>query len=306
MCQHRHRLLNIVMFTITFHSNSAYLRQKLISRPSLGIAIPPIYIKRYYDSIDSRSALQGSSKNDKDIKTILFSSSASDTETETGSQSSTNHNNFDLYSFLLLNMVAVIWGSQHVVIKSAVDTFPLTSLVNFWRFLMSSLLFSPALVQYLLSKPNLETRADQKQDGIVRAGMELGFYTFLGFAFQAVGLETTTASRSAFLLYLNVKFVPIISFLFFQKQYPISTWASALLAFLGTALLSTDGGSLPTIGDAWCIAAAGASAMFILRIGSFSNQFNAALLNSISFTTGNNIISGLKPDFLVSESVIVI
>ena len=35
--------------------------------------------------------------------------------------------------------------------------------------------------------------------------MELGLYTFLGFGLQAIGLETTTASRSAFLLYLNVK-----------------------------------------------------------------------------------------------------
>jgi hypothetical protein len=37
------------------------------------------------------------------------------------------------------------------------------------------------------------------------AGCELGLWTFLGFGLQAVGLETTTASRSGFLLYLNVK-----------------------------------------------------------------------------------------------------
>ena len=31
-----------------------------------------------------------------------------------------------------------------------------------------------------------------------RYGTELGIYMFLGYAFQAIGLETTTASRSGF------------------------------------------------------------------------------------------------------------
>ena len=43
--------------------------------------------------------------------------------------------------FLLLNAVAVLWGSQHVVIKSALSDYPSTSLLNMWRFAISSLLF---------------------------------------------------------------------------------------------------------------------------------------------------------------------
>jgi len=55
-----------------------------------------------------------------------------------------------LLGFLLLNAVAVLWGSQHVVIKASVDSYPTTSLVNFWRFLLSTLLFSPSLVKLLV------------------------------------------------------------------------------------------------------------------------------------------------------------
>lgn len=185
------------------------------------------------------------------------------------------------FSLLLLNVVAVLWGTQHCVIKSLVDGYEITSLVNFWRFLLSSIIFAPSL---FLKDNSVAVTNKSGNNGILLAGMELGIYTFLGFAFQAIGLETTTASRSAFLLYLNVKFVPFLSAILLQKQIPTQIWISALLALSGTYLLSTDNGPI-NIGDAWCIAAALASAFFIIRIGEFSNKYNAAKLNAISVST---------------------
>ena len=78
----------------------------------------------------------------------------------------------------------------------------------------------------------------------IKAGAELGLYTTLGFAFQSIGLLTTTASKSAFLLYLNVKFVPFLALLVLGRRITKSTFLSAFLALCGTALLSTDGGPL--------------------------------------------------------------
>jgi drug/metabolite transporter (DMT)-like permease len=48
---------------------------------------------------------------------------------------------------------------------------------------------------------------------------------------KAIGLETTTASRSAFLLYLNVKLVPIFAALLYKKSISINTWISAALVY---------------------------------------------------------------------------
>lgn len=226
--------------------------------------------------------------------------------------------------FLLLNSVAVLWGTQHVVIKSALDSYPSPSVLNFWRFVSSTLVFTPALFNVLVRSTKSiissflysllyvvyygsiililsiyhydTTQTDHKQsnwqskstNSSMKAGAELGLYTFLGFAFQAIGLETTTASRSAFLLYLNVKIVPFLAAVFLKRKIPLSTWISALLAFTGTCLLSTDGGP-PNVGDIWCIAAAVASAMFILRLENFSINNDAAEINSVSFATGNHI-----------------
>jgi len=50
---------------------------------------------------------------------------------------------------ILLNFVAIIWGSQHVVIKSSLSDYTLPSLLNFWRFTLSAMLFSPSLLNIL-------------------------------------------------------------------------------------------------------------------------------------------------------------
>jgi len=203
--------------------------------------------------------------------------------------------------YLLLNGVAVLFGTQHVCIKSSLDVYTSTSLVNFWRFLLSAVLFAPATVRVLGAlfsgdAADRRLQSDSADGGsrdesnnravprTVRAGIELGLYTFLGFAFQAIGLETTTASRSAFLLYLNVKFVPLLLALFFGRTIAPQVWVSALAAFSGTFLLANDGAP-PNVGDFWCIAAAVASAMFILRLDFFKDIKQADELNGVSFTT---------------------
>ena len=130
-------------------------------------------------------------------------------------------------------------------------------------------------------------------------GIELGIYMFLGYAFHAIGLQTTTASRSGFLLYLNVKLVPFFSYFIFGKTIQRNALVSALIAFSGTALLALDnnaalapvaGGSRLdvsfAVGDLWSIAAAATSAMFILRMDAASKAIqNSAQLNSANLWT---------------------
>jgi hypothetical protein len=53
--------------------------------------------------------------------------------------------------FILLNFIAILWGSQHVVIKSILSTYHYPSLLNFLRFSFSSLLFLPAFITAIVS-----------------------------------------------------------------------------------------------------------------------------------------------------------
>ncbi|KAL7426347.1 hypothetical protein ACHAXM_000408 [Skeletonema potamos] len=262
-----------------------------------------------------------------------------------------------LRSVILLNVVAVIWGTQHSVIKTVVDD----SVIGLWngsgfanwaehvfgtrweqlmsalqystnaenaagigagaaayftlaRFSIAALLASPytpgvqqqkidndgedsALVQSQSS--TLDDTATQAEETNLawKYGIELGIYMFLGYGFQAIGLQTTSASRSGFLLYLNVKLVPFFSYFLFGKTIQRSTWISALTAFGGTALLAFDNASAEqagldasfNVGDLWSIAAAAASALFILRMETASKavpksaELNAANLWTVAF-----------------------
>jgi len=200
-------------------------------------------------------------------------------------------------SFLILNAVAILWGTQHLVIKDAVLSYPSPALLNFARFLLSSLCFLPVAWMNNDSLSSNDRNSDSNNYSesysdsnmsndqsiiLFKAGSELGLYIFLGFAFQAIGLVTTSASRSAFLLYLNVKLVPFFASLLYGRRISSQTWFSALLALVGTFLLSTDGGPINT-GDIWCIAAAASSALYILRLENFTNipAINTAQLNGV-------------------------
>jgi len=121
---------------------------------------------------------------------------------------------------------------------------------------------------------------------------------------QAVGLQYTTASRSCFLLYLNVKIVPLLSAFVFKRSVAIDTWISAAIAVFGTFLLSFDGGP-PNIGDFWSLLAAVASAFFILRLDTHINKFasSLSLTAALSFTTTVYCLMWAVVDIVASGGV---
>ena len=164
-----------------------------------------------------------------------------------------------------LAFVTAAWGTQHSVAKAALDSvgdghaLELTAA----RFVVAAL----ALAQF---RP--------KDEETWRWGAELGVWSFLGFALQTVGLETTTATRSAFLLYLNVKFVPLLE-LANGKTLPRGTWLSAFAALSGTLLLAADSDTINgswAPGDTLSVLAALASACFIIRLEPASQKASSA------------------------------
>lgn len=301
----------------------------------------------------------------EDTLDLLTDEKNADTTTSLPITTETNNSPADisvlgipLQSIILLNVVAVIWGTQHAVIKTVVDDSVIglwngSGFTNWaehvfgarWEQLMSTLRYSTsandaagsigagAAAYFTLARfsiaallaspytPGVKRQTidnDEEDNALVQSqsstvgdtatkreetnlawkyGIELGIYMFLGYGFQAIGLQTTTASRSGFLLYLNVKLVPFFSFFLFGKTIQRSTWISALTAFGGTALLAFDNASAETgsldasftVGDLWSIAAAAASALFILRMETASKavpksaELNAANLWTVAF-----------------------
>ena len=229
--------------------------------------------------------------------------------------------NQEYAGWLLLNLVTVLWGSQHAIIKLALqdassDTSPAE--LNLFRFVLAAGVFVPAALVSSSGRAGSVVREGEAAPGadaagagggrqeeaelagssapgrdggsgaggsVWAAGAELGLYTFAGYAMQSIGLQYTSASRSAFLLYLNVKLVPVFALLLYGRAVSTKTWLNVAVALAGTALLGYDGGEPPNVGDAWSVAAAAASALFILRLEGAARAHDAAPLNAASMST---------------------
>lgn len=165
---------------------------------------------------------------------------------------------------LALHVCALLWGTQHAVIKSLVVSSYFPSLINTVRFTLGAFALCLAASCQRSGSP-CESGANSV--GSLLLAAELAVWQTLGFTLQLFGLRWTTATRSAILLYLNAPLVPLIARLLdARKEIGRRTWCCALMA-LGGALVVflSEGGS--NVGDAWSLGAALASAMYIICLG---------------------------------------
>jgi len=84
--------------------------------------------------------------------------------------------------------------------------------------------------------------------GAILGGIEVGFWNSIGYLSQAVGLETTPASTSAFVCSLAVVVVPILDYLSGKKLLTRQT-IGALFAVAGVGFLELDGFSASGVAD---------------------------------------------------------
>ena len=132
-------------------------------------------------------------------------------------------------SLLALLVVTLIWGGGYAMSALSLDYFtPVQTMAV--RF---SLAFLGSLLIY---RRDLATMRWQQ----LKPGMWIGLMVFLGFIFQTVGLQYTTASKNAFLTTTNIVFVPLLNLLIFKKHLSRQKWLGVLLVLLGIGLLSID------------------------------------------------------------------
>ncbi len=164
-------------------------------------------------------------------------------------------------AILALLLAAAIWGATFPLIKAALqDVTPLA--FNALRFGLASLCLIPAL---------------RRVPGpAFRAGLLLGIFLSVGFAVQTAGLQTTTASRSAFLTALYAPFTPLVAVMLGGRRPNRWSVIAVVVALGGTVLLtgaySEAGGALST-GDWLTVACAICFAVQIVLTDRFGAQY---------------------------------
>lgn len=115
----------------------------------------------------------------------------------------------------------MIWGSTFIVIKDSVATYSPFALIA-GRFTIASIALG-----LIVWKRNLNPFA------FIGIGVSSGVAQFMTFAPQAVGLQVTTPSNSAFITGLFVVFTPIVNLLFMRNKPRGIEWVASFVAIVG-------------------------------------------------------------------------
>jgi drug/metabolite transporter (DMT)-like permease len=94
-------------------------------------------------------------------------------------------------------------------------------------------------------------------------GLEVGMWNSFGYVAQAVGLETTLASKSAFLCSMAVVIVPLLDWIAGKKLLS-RQWIGAMMALVGVGFLELGGGGSGSSGGGGEIVAATTTATGVL------------------------------------------
>lgn len=139
---------------------------------------------------------------------------------------------------LMLCITAIIWGSGFVVSAISLDHYtPYQVLAG--RFLVGFVILSIIFYKKLKG-------IDM---GVIKKGFILGFFLYVAFALQTVGLQFTTPSKNAFLTAVNVVIVPFIAFLSYKRKIDKFELTGAILAIIGIGFLSLQLSADLNIGD---------------------------------------------------------
>jgi drug/metabolite transporter (DMT)-like permease len=171
---------------------------------------------------------------------------------------------------LALVAAAFFFGTTFVVVKDAVARAgPVPFLAV--RFLIAGALVWPLAVRRPVTP------------GATRAGVLCGLALLAGYVFQTVGLQYLSSSVSAFITYLLVLIVPLLSAVVLRRPPTAPTVAGIVLASVGLYLLngattSFGKGELLTLGCAFFFA------VHIVLLAEFAPRHDPLRLNAVQLT----------------------
>ncbi|WP_251554741.1 DMT family transporter [Neobacillus muris] len=186
--------------------------------------------------------------------------------------------NKPLMADLSLLFVTLIWGITFVLVQNAID-FLEPFAFNGIRFFIAALLLLASLL--IFDRRQLK-RLNKKIMGI---GVFIGFWLFLGYVTQTIGLLYTTTSKAGFITGLSVVLVPMFSMLLLKQIPGKNALIGVLTATVGLFLLTMTDISGLTAGDGFVFICAISFAMHIIITGKFSNQYPTLLLTVIQIST---------------------
>lgn len=132
----------------------------------------------------------------------------------------------------------LIWGGTFTATKLSLVSVSSALFIGI-RFAIASLVF---LIYVFLKNKKLSGVLPEfgSNRRVYRLAFLLGFWMFLGFAFETIGLKYTTATKSAFLTGTLVVITPILQTIFWKRIPNVGNLAGVFVVLIGLFFLSFE------------------------------------------------------------------
>lgn len=192
---------------------------------------------------------------------------------------------------------AAIWGSTFFIVKQSLLSIDPVILVSY-RFLIAAII----LAGYLIYR-------GKALFAHLKEGLILGFFIWLLYIAQTIGLGITTAANSGLITGLFVAFVPIFSLLIFKKMPTLTGIIATVISLTGLWVL-TGGLQRVNAGDILTLLSAMAYAVHILFADKYVKRgIDPYVLNfqQFLFVGVASLITGLifKLPFSVTQTDVI-
>jgi drug/metabolite transporter (DMT)-like permease len=169
-------------------------------------------------------------------------------------------------------VAAFFFGTTFIVVQDAVATAdPIPFLAA--RFLIAGAVLAA------LGRPRRGSPSE------LRHGVIAGLALLAGYVLQTIGLQYTTPATSAFITYLLVVFVPLLSFAALRRRPHPVTLISLVPAVAGLVLLTGGADSAFGRGEVLTLGCAVAFAAHIVIVGETAGRHDAIRFTCVQVTT---------------------
>jgi len=189
----------------------------------------------------------------------------------------------------LMILASLAWGSSFPSVKWGLG-FMHPLIFVFFRFFAAGLM-TIILIKFLGSGNAFHFLRDRRI-------FALGLFNALGYLFQFIGMEYTTAGKASLLINMNVIVVAVLSFLILREAMGRQKILAITISVLGVILITTNG-NLQTlwsgafIGDMVVLLGGVIWAFYIVYSKKFLNSSNSNEVNSMDLTSAVIIMTML-------------
>jgi len=203
---------------------------------------------------------------------------------------------------ILLTTAGLIWGLGFIGNKFILDSGWTDSQLLFVRFLTATIVIFVLFFKRII-------KADKS---LIKSGLFLGVFLYLGFFFQTWGLDNTTASNNALITSGYIIMMPFIVYLFERKRVGYQVIIAGLITMGGISLITVDFQELTmALGDVLTFIGALFYAFHIYFLGKQSKKVDLVVLMAYQllmfsvFATIMMIVRGGMPAclFRTSENI---